>query len=220
MLTGQALSLGRAKKAEGEREAKLLTEGYNSMARLLCSAGEKAEEENITNRELSKKASGELKRMEIPFSLVTVRGSRLIMLSVYGIDINEIKCSGAEIRERLSKAIGKSLSLPEFINRESGFEMVMKTLPAIRLEYAKAEASKAGEPVSGTLLSHLKMIPNVLFAACRRNGFGTEAAVSSVLRRVFRKLISAGGQKGSLMYAESASACKENEVYTTIDLLE
>lgn len=223
VLTGQALSLGRAKKAEGEREAKLLTEGYNSMARLLCSAGEKAEEENITNRELSKKASGELKRMEIPFSLVTVRGSRLIMLSVYGIDINEIKCSGAEIRERLSKAIGKNLSLPEFINRESGFEMVMKTLPAIRLEYAKAEASKAGEPVSGDTIVTFEN-DSLMFYSLLADGMGSgrEAAVSSRLAAMFlEKLISAGGdKKEALCMLNQLLLVRKNEVYTTIDLLE
>jgi hypothetical protein len=223
LLVGRALSLGKVKRSEGEREARLLTEGYNSIARLLCTAGEKEEEEGINNRELSKKAAEVLKKLSIPYTFVCVRGMRALNVSVYGTDMAKINCSGAEIRENLSKVLGKNLSLPEFINRENGFEMILRTIPAVRLEYAKAESSKAGEPVSGDTIVTFES-DSLMFYSLLADGMGSgrDAAYSSRLAALFlEKLITAGGdKKEALCMLNKLLLVKKNEVYTTIDLLE
>ncbi|MFA7186160.1 MAG: SpoIIE family protein phosphatase, partial [Victivallales bacterium] len=223
LLTGRALSLASSKQSEGEKEAKLLTDGYNSIARLLCAAGEKAEAENVTNRDLSRRAADVLKKLGIPFSFVAVRGTRLMLLSAYGAEMPKIKVSGVEIRDRLSAALGISFSLPEFVNRENGCEMVLKALPAIKLEYAKAEASKAGEPVSGDTVVTFES-DALMFYSLLADGMGSgrEASVSSRLAALFmEKLITAGGdKKEALSMLNKLLLVRKNEVYTTVDLLE
>ncbi len=223
LLAGRALSLASSKKADGEREARLLTEGYNSIARLLDAAGEKAEEENATNRELSRKAAEALQKMGVPFSAVTVRGARSTTLSAYGADMPKIKVSPVEIRDKVSAALGVSFSLPEFINRENGCEMSMKALPAIRLEYAKAEASKTGEPVSGDTIVTFES-DALMFYSLLADGMGSgrDASVASRLAALFlEKLITAGGdKKEALSMLNKLLLVKKNEVYTTVDLLE
>ncbi len=223
LFTEKALSLSAIKQTESQREARLLTEGYSSVARLLCAAGERAEEENLINQAFTKKAAAVIKKLRIPYLSVTVKGRRRAVISVTGTDMSRIKVSPSEIRNKLSYELGCNLSLPEFINREGGAEMVLKSLPAIRLECAKAEAPKEGECVSGDTVVTFENDSLVFYSLLADGmGSGREASVSSRLAAlVLEKLIAAGGdKKEAISMLNKLLLVRKSEVYTTVDLLE
>lgn len=205
------------------KQTQLISEGYMSFARMLCSAGENAENNGINDREMTKKAAKVLKRLGIDYNTVAVTGKRMPAVCVYGESLSEIKLTPAEIRNAFSKELEKAFSSPEFRPCAMGWEMVLKAQPQIKIEYGKACASKEGESVSGDTAVTFES-DDMMFYSLLADGMGSgkDASASSRLAAMFlEKLILAGGdKKEALVMLNKLLLTKKNEVFTTVDLLE
>lgn len=218
---------GNAKRARRKSfcgdENKLLSDSCRTFARLLCTAGENSEGENVVNPNLTKKAAEALEKTGLAYRTVTVRGRRLPVLRASGDGLSRLRATPKELKTELSKSLGVSLSEPEFRATENGWDMIMRTLPSLRLEYGKASRSKSGETVSGDTSVTFES-DDMRFYSLIADGMGSgkDASSSSHLASLFmEKIILAGGDKReALSMLNKMLLVKKNEVFTTVDLLE
>ena len=204
-------------------ENKLLSDSCKTFARLLCTAGENAEGECALNAALTEKAAEMLEKKGLLCRTVSVRGRRMPTLRASGSDLSSLKVSSAELRKELSATLGVSLSEPEFRASENGWDMVMRTVPKLRIEYGKASRSKSGETVSGDTSVTFES-DDMRFYSLIADGMGSgkDASVSSRLASLLmEKIILAGGDKReAVSMLNKMLLVKKSEVFTTVDLLE
>ena len=218
---------GNAKRARRRSfcgdDNKLLSDGCMAFARLLCTAGERSEGENVVNPELTRKASESLEKTGLAYRTVSVRGRRLPVVRASGDDVAKLKTAPSDLKGKLSASLGVTLSEPEFRATESGWDMVMRTKPKLRIEYGKATRSKSGETVSGDTSVTFES-DDMRFYSLIADGMGSgkDASSASRLASLFmEKIILAGGDKReAVSMLNKMMLVKKNEVFTTVDLLE
>ena len=207
-----------AAKASGEK-----AESYLSFARILSSAGEKAERDRSADPALTARAGEALSALGLRFGSVAVRGSRAIEFAAKGVIFEKSAVTPQQLSGAVARALGVKMSAPQLEKAASGWDVRMSALPGIRIEYGKAASCKTGESVSGDTAIAFESEDRRFYSLLADGmGSGENAASASRLAALFmEKLILAGGdKKEALAMLNRMLLSRRDEVYTTVDLLE
>ena len=225
--SGELIHTANASVSDDETKAhdgmNRLAEEYLSFSRLICSA-------NRIDREKTQNDSGKSRRVRellrdkgIAFKGVSVTGKRRLKVTVRGVEPSAIRLSAKEISYMLSTLLTARLSEPEFVFTENGTEMRLESVPAFRVECAKAMVGKEGETVCGDTVSFFEGEGGLFYSLISDGmGSGREAELASRLASIFlEKLLTLGAEASeTLRMLNSMLITKDEEVFTTVDLLE
>ena len=216
-----AISASMANDAAARSDEK--AENYMSFARILCSAGEKAETRAVRDASSANAVKEALGKIGMTYADVEVRGERSPLVRICGADAENCKTTPEELRRAVAGALKTRFSAPEIAKTAAGWEITLRALPRIRIEYGKACAGKTGETVSGDTAVAFESEGCVFYSLLADGmGSGADAAASSRLAALFmEKLILAGGdKKEALAMLNRMLLTRRDEVFTTVDLLE
>lgn len=215
------LSCRRAMDAEAG--LKELAEEYSAVSNLLTEAAKKQEATAVSDTAAAKKLKEKLLSAGIYSDGVTILGTRIKRVTVYGVRPGEIKCSPCEIAGCISSVTGTKMSLPELVLNDGYTLLKSETRPAIRVEYAKCSEAKNGETVCGDTLSVFENDEKYFYCLLSDGmGSGRDAALTSRLSSIMlEKLLTVGAEKeNALRMLNKALLKNKNEVFATVDLLE
>ncbi len=211
------------KKGQLNRNMTRLADEYLGFSRLICSANQNERRETQNDSQKSRRVRELLHDKKIRFKSVTVVGNRNIRLTVRGVEPSEIPLSAKEITYMLSTLLTTRLSEPEFIIGEHGTEMRLHSLPEVRVECAKVSVGKAGEAVCGDTVSFFESDDGYFYSLISDGmGSGRKAELASRLASLYlEKLLTLGADAGeTLNLLNKMLISKDEEVFTTVDLLE
>ncbi len=225
--SGELLHAANSAVNDGEMKARdgmnQLAEEYLSFSRLICSANRTDREETQNDSAKSRRVRELLRDKGISFKSVSVTGKRRIKIVVKGVDPASIHISSRELCYMLSTLLTTRLSEPEFVFAEGGTEMRLAGIPTLRVECAKAMVGKEGEAVCGDTVSFFESDGGFFYSLISDGmGSGREAELVSRLTSIFlEKLLALGAEAGeTLRMLNSMLISKEEEIFTTVDLLE
>ncbi len=214
-----AAALGRKEaKAADER-----AESYMSFARVLCSAGERAETRTVRDLSAAAALKTALEKQGLVFSGVCVRGKKSPQVVIKNAVMEKCGMTPEDLRFTVARAVNARVSAPEMVKTPQGWDVTLRALPRIRIEYGKACAGKTGEEMSGDTAVAFESDECVFYSLLADGmGSGADAAACSRLAALFmEKLILAGGdKKEALAMLNRMLLSRRDEVFTTVDLLE
>lgn len=215
------LSCARAREAESDM--KRMAEEYSEVSGLLIEAAKRQEEAAITDREAAKRIKATLSAIGVSCDGVSVSGTRLRSVTVYGVRPGSIKRSPNEISAAISAVTGTRMSEPEFVLNDGYTLLKCETKPRFRVECAKCSSAKDGETVCGDTVSVFENDEKYFYCLVSDGmGSGRDAALTSRLTAIMlEKLLSVGAEKESaLKMLNKALLQTRREVFATVDLLE
>lgn len=225
--SGELLHAANSAVNDGEMKARdgmnQLAEEYLSFSRLICSANRSDREKTQNDSAKSRRVRELLRDKGIAFKSVAVTGKRRIKVVVKGVDPASIHISSRELSYMLSTLLTTRLSEPEFVFAEDGTEMRLASIPALRVECAKAMVGKEGEAVCGDTVSFFESDGGFFYSLISDGmGSGREAELVSRLTSIFlEKLLALGAEASeTLRMLNSMLISKDEEIFTTVDLLE
>ena len=226
--TGELLYAANSIVADSENWLKdgmnRLAGEYLAFSRLICSASRADNEENACDTAKSRRVRELLRDRRIDFRSVSVVGRRRLRVTVRGVDPSKINMGSRELSYILSTLLTTRLGEPEFVmTGQNGTEMRLSSLPVLRVECAKATVSKAGESVCGDTVSFFESDGGYFYSLISDGmGSGREAELASRLASIFlEKLLELGAEAGeTLKMLNRMLITKDDEVFTTVDLLE
>ncbi len=200
-----------------------MAEEYLAFSRLICSANRAGRDETGNDSAKARRVKELLRDKGIAFKSVNVTGKRRLRVTVRGVDPSAINISSREITYMLSTLLTTRLSEPEFVFTENGSEMRLSSLPALRVECAKAMVGKEGETVCGDTVSFFESDGGYFYSLISDGmGSGREAELASRLASIYlEKLLSLGADASeTLNMLNRMLIMKDEEIFTTVDLLE
>ena len=216
-------SLPVIKEKEAEKGLKKMADEYSAFSLILTDAAKKQESTLYTDRAAAACAKKELESIGVKCDGVRIVGERRREITVYGVIPSEIKSSPKEISETLCKASGTKMSLPELIPHDDYILLKSHTVPKIKIETAVLTEAKNGETVCGDTVSTFENDEKYFYCLIADGmGSGRDAALTSKLAAIMlEKLLTVGAEKESALQMLNKALCeKDEEVFTTVDLLE
>ncbi len=217
------LAYGRLlRQSVEENRTEIFAADYAALSKLLRHAGEAAQQEYEPDPARTRQACEEAQKMGLRAKALAVCGKRELQLCAVGV--SEAQMGSGELHSRMERAVGVPLEKPTFTVRAQGeTEMRMQRKAILRTEMAYACATKAGETVSGDVISSFYS-QNGMFYTLLSDGMGSgaEAAVSANICRVFlEKMLTVGNSRAvSMEMLNELIRHKNAEQFATVDLLE
>lgn len=225
--SGELIFAANSAVTEGEGLLKdgmtQMAEEYLAFSRLICSADRNDRDESASDTAKARRVKELLRDKKIAFRSVTVTGKRRLRVTVRGVDPSAINISSRELKYMLSTLLTTRLSEPEFVFTENGTEMRLSSLPALRVECAKATVGKEGETVCGDTVSFFESESGYFYSLISDGmGSGREAELASRLASIYlEKLLALGADASeTLNMLNRMLIMKDEEIFTTVDLLE
>ena len=222
-LAKTSLAVCARMSAEAAARSGEKAESYMSFARLLCSAGERAETRSVRDDSSAAALKSALEKHGMTCGSVRVTGDRSPQIKICGACIEKCGVTPDDLRRIAARTLNVRVSAPEIAKTETGWDITLRALPRIRIEYGKACSSKTGESVSGDTAVAFESDDCVFYSLLADGmGSGADAACASRLAALFmEKLILAGGdKKEALAMLNRMLLTRRDEVFTTVDLLE
>ncbi len=211
------------KEQESEKGIRRMAAEYANLSSLLDAAARREEAARIEDKPAAARVRQALKDMKISFDSVRVTGTRMRVVEVFGVRMNEISVSSARISATLSEQVGVKLSEPSFQIGGEYAVMKLTAVACVRTEFAKCTASKSGERICGDTVSFFETDDGYFYCLLSDGmGSGRDAALSSRLAALMlEKLLTVGADKAdALQMLNKALQQKDKEVFATVDLLE
>ena len=211
------------REREGEKGLKQMADEYSAFSSILIDAAKRQEADSAVDKELAKALKAALNGKGVCCDGVRVVGDRKKEVTVFGVDPEKITVSPNEIAECIAGYCGTAMSSPEFLLHDGYTLMRLRSVPALRVEFAKISEAKTGETVCGDTVSVFENDEKYFYCLVSDGmGSGRDAALTSRLSAIMlEKLLSVGAEKESaLKLLNKALVEKEEEVFATVDLLE
>ncbi len=216
-------SLQAMRERDGEKGLKQMAEQYSEISSILVEGAKKQEDKSREDYRLANEIRLALSELGIDSDGARVQGGRLKEITVYGVDPQKIKCSPNDISSAVGEVVKTKISSPELVVHDGYVLMQLRTAPALRVECAKISEAKNGEPVCGDTVSVFENDERYFYCLVSDGmGSGRDAALTSRLSSIMlEKLLSVGAEKESaLRLLNKTLTEKEEEIFTTVDLLE
>jgi len=217
------LAYGRLlRQSVEENRTEVFAADYAALSKLLRHASDTAQAEFEADEARTQQACTEAQKMGLRAHALAVCGKRELQLCAVGV--TQAQLGSRELQARMERAVGVPLEEPTFtVGAQGQTEMRMRRRAALRTEVAYACATKAGEQISGDVISSFTA-QNGMFYALLSDGMGSgaEAAVSANICRVFlEKMLSVGNSRAvSMEMLNELIRQKNAENFATVDLLE
>jgi hypothetical protein len=180
------LAYGRLlRQSVEENRTEVFAADYAALAKLLRHANESAQAEFEPDYARTQAACAQAQKMGLRAQALAVCGKRELQLCAVGV--REAQMGSGELQERMERALGVPLEKPTFTVRAQGqTEMHMQRRALLRAEMAYASATKAGESISGDVITSFST-DNGMFYTLLSDGMGSgaEAAMSAGICRIY-----------------------------------
>lgn len=196
---------------------------YSSLSRLLKTTACDFSRELTHNPEASKKAERVLKSLGISYTRVCAFGERSLMISCYGISVEKLKMTAADIARAFDERFQCRFAEPHFVADGAAYTMKLRRARRFTLECSHACLTKSGESVSGDSTAFFENDSDSFFALiCDGMGSGRDAALTSRLAAIFieKLMVSSGPKVVTLEMLNSFLLSRHGETFTTVDMLE
>ena len=216
-------NLREIREKDGENRLKQMAEEYSAFSSLLVDAAKKQEAALCPDKALAEKVKSALLEIGVSCDGVRIKGLRLREITAFGVNPNKISRSPNEIALAVGAVVGTKVSEPELVMHDEYVLMRLRSIPAVRIEFAKLSEAKNGENVCGDTVSVFENDENFLYCLVSDGmGSGRDAALTSKLSAIMlEKLLAVGAEKESaLRLLNKALVEKEEEIFATVDLLE
>ncbi len=208
---------------EGEKGLKQMADEYSAFSSILIDAAKKQDENAKNDKILAKNIKNTLEKLGIECDGVRVIGARIREITVFGVKPDKIKVSPNDIARTVAKQIKTAVSPPEIAIHDGYSLMRLRSVPSFRIECAKISEAKQNEAVCGDTVSVFENEDRYFYCLVSDGmGSGRDAALTSRLAAIMlEKLLSVGAEKESaIKLLNKALVEKQEEVFTTVDLLE
>lgn len=216
-------SLPETRERECEKGIRRMAAEYAGMSSLLEQAAKTEEESHAKDKPAAARVREALKALKIDYQDVSVTGTRIRTVEVFGVRVSAVSASAKRIAATISAELDTDLTEPDFRLHGDYAVMRLTSVPLLRVEYAKCRASKTGEQVNGDTASFFETADGKFFCLLSDGmGSGRDAALTSRLAAIMlEKLLTMGADKAeALRMLNKALLEKEKEIFTTVDLLE
>lgn len=216
-------NLPEMRRRGGEKGLKQMADEYSAFSSILIDAAKKQEARITDDKSLAKQLKHALADVGVTCDGVRIIGERLREITVFGVKPEKITVSPNEIAQVVSKTVGTAVSPPELLLHDEYTLMKLKSVPTIRVEYAKLSEAKNGESVCGDTVSTFENDEKYFYCLVSDGmGSGRDAALTSRLAAIMlEKLLSVGAEKESaIKLLNKALVEKQEEIFATVDLLE
>ena len=207
-----------------DNRTSLLSSQYAGIARLITDTEKKSAEISGRDEAYEKKIADALKKIDMPFSRITVCSKREKKVKIYGVNLDKIPFGAEELKKYMLTECGLRITEPSFdMTESSGIVMSFERAPVISVEYSHASKSKEDDEVNGDTVNFVHGDHSFFHAfICDGMGSGADAALASRLSSVFlEKTLSVGAKKSIILeLLNNALLAQSNESFSTVDLLE
>ncbi len=209
--------------AARENKTEVFALDYEAMAKLLEISCAESAEEYTCDKQLSERVRRAVSDAGLLAVGMAVYGKRKKTVVAGGVDISGLDMSSSELCKLLEKAVGTSLTVPEFTIDGDYVTMTARSKKIISAESARASLKKENETVNGDSVSAFSNREEYFYALISDGmGSGRDAAITSRTACIFlEKMLSAGNRKDIVLKMLNNFIRNKNlECFATVDLLE